>query len=249
MKTSRTGKTVLSLAIEHQYFHGYRGLIWTLLNWGADPNIKDRNGDYPLLQILYGGYDPLEEHQRQALALILDKSRYPTDVNVEPPGTLNMPLHLAVRRKDPWAVGMLLEKGAIYGARNGAGQTPLALAISTWSREMTKDHKEVSRLLLARGADPNETFGASQSPALHSAIKNGHTDLVELLVRYSADPFKTDNGGQNAYMLCNTELDQGRLTGELTDEIRSVLDLHNDSYWNSDASGSAADSTGLPDHA
>ena len=101
VRQSKTGKRPLHYAIEHREFKGYGNLIYTLLEHGADPNVKDASGDVPLLQILYGGYEPLERHRRDALALLLNQTHFTTDIDVSPPGTLNLPIHLAVRRKDP----------------------------------------------------------------------------------------------------------------------------------------------------
>ena len=100
-----SGRSPLHYAIEHEFFIGYTDLIRDLLQAGADPNVKHRTGDFPLLQILYDGYEPLKKHRRDTLACLL-RREFDADVNVMPPGTLNMPLHLAIRRKDPWAVGL-----------------------------------------------------------------------------------------------------------------------------------------------
>ena len=181
------GKTPLHIAIEHRDFKGYGNLIYILLAFGANPNVKDNNGDYPLLQILYGGYEPLEPHRRDALALILNQTHFTTDVNIRPPGTLNMPLHLAVRRKDPWAVGMLLAKGAVVDEPNGAGLTPMAIAASGWSTDMTDDQIEIAQLLLENGADINERIGTSASTLLRIARRHGCAKLVDLLSAFSTN--------------------------------------------------------------
>lgn len=183
---SNVGKTPLHIAIEHQNFRGYGNLIHILLEYGANPNVKDNNGDFPLLQILYGGYEPLEQHRREALALILNQTKYTTEVNIMPPGTLNMPLHLAVRRKDPWAVGMLLTKEAAVAERNGSGLTPMAMAASGWTANMTEGQVEIAKLLLANGADVNERVGSSPHTVLEVARDIDRTDLVNLLSAFSA---------------------------------------------------------------
>lgn len=183
---SNTGKTPLHIAIEHQNFEGYNKLIYTLLEHGAKPNVKDYNGDFPLLQILYGGYEPLEPHRRLALALILGQTYFTTDVNIMPPGTLNMPLHLAVRRKDSNAVGMLLAKGATVTKRNGAGVTPMAMAASGWKTDITTGQVEIARLLLEKGADVNERVESSDHTLLELAQNTKRTDLIDLLLEYSA---------------------------------------------------------------
>ena len=181
-----TGKTSLHIAIEHQNFTGYGGLIYILLEYGVNPNVKDDNGDFPLLQILYGGYEPFEQHRRDVLALILNQTKFTTKVNIMPPGTLNMSLHLAVRRKDPWAVGMLLTKGAAVAERNGAGVTSMAMAASGWTADMSDGQVEIAQLLLEKGADLNERTGSSRHTLLEVTRNIDRTDLVDLLSEFSA---------------------------------------------------------------
>lgn len=127
-----------------------------MLYAGADPNIKDKNGDVLLLRILYGSYESLEEHRHEALALLLEQTKYRTDVDVMSPGILNGPLHLAVRRRDPYAVGMLLEKGAKVYEPNGAGVTPLALAAGSWGSAQSAYQLEVLEQLLYHAAKVDE---------------------------------------------------------------------------------------------
>lgn len=241
VKTVRSGRTMLSLAIETPSFPGYRGLIWTLLHYGANPNIKDRNGDCPILQLLYGGYKPLEDHRRAALALVLEESKYAVDVNVEPPGTRNSPLHLAVRRSDPWAAGMLLAKKASLTTKNGTGHTPFASAVNAWTKNMATDQKEVTMLLLRHGVNPNEEIlegaPALKTTALHVAIRHAHLDLVEYLVRYGADPSRVDHEGRDAYAYCASRQNNGLLDATLADDIRGILTLHGArASWESDDS-------------
>ena len=187
----RSGKTALHYAIEHQDFHGYTNLIRDLLEAGADPNNRDKSGDFPLLQILYGGYDPLEKHKRDALACLL-RSEFATDVNVMPPGTLNMPLHLAIRRKDPWAVSLLVYRGAKVNEPNGSGMTPLMLAADGWKSKMTAGQKQILTTLLDNGVnvDGVNTLGKT---ALHIAAESLCAPAVRLLLDGGADPQVLDN--------------------------------------------------------
>lgn len=194
-----SGKTPLHYAIEHRLFRGYRNLIFILLAGGADPNIKDYSGDVPLLKILYGGYEPLEQHRREALALLFQQTRFDIDVDVMPPGTLNRPLHLAVRRQDPYAVGMLLEKGAKVNEPNGAGVTPLALAAGSWGAAKSAYRVEVLEQLLCHGAVVDERIGTLQSTALHLAIIHGQIQLAELLLQYEANPNARDTETETAF--------------------------------------------------
>ena len=223
VKQYSTGKTPLHFAIEHRYFKGYGNLIYTLLDHGANPNIKDANGDFPLLQILYGGYEPLEKHKRDALALLLEQTHFTTDVNIMPPGTQNAPLHLAVRRKDPWAVGMLLEKDANVNEPNGAGVAPFAMAVSSWSESMTDEQKEVAELLLYHGAKVDISVGSTGSTALQIAISHGRADMVELLLDYDADPEAKDNAGQTAFDIARRSINSNKIPVDSHAKIMRLL--------------------------
>lgn len=199
------GKTVLHLAIEHEEFHGYTNLIRDLLEAGANPNLKDKNGDYPLLQILYGGYEPLEKHRRDALACLL-QPHFTTDVNIMPPGTLNMPLHLAVRRKDPWAVSMLLTRGALVNEPNGSGLTPLMLAANAWTDKSTHSQTEVLKILLTHKANVNEQSGEHQRSALHLATSCGYEQGVLFLLQGGADPKIRDVKGRTPFQYARDDV-------------------------------------------
>lgn len=211
------------MAIENPYYDGYKLLVVTLLRYGADPNVKDKNGDSPLLQILGAGYQPLEKHRRETLALIFANSQYPVDVNVKALGTQNTPLHLAVRRKDEYATAMLLDHGANTSMRNGAGQTAFALAVIGWSSRISNQQLEVTRLLVKAGADVNEQLGPSKSPVLHTAISHGLVDIVRILIRARANPERRDNKDQNAFKICTDSLAQGKINEETAEQITSWL--------------------------
>ncbi|KAL8962726.1 MAG: hypothetical protein Q9193_000913 [Seirophora villosa] len=190
-----TGKTSLHFAIENSYFPGYTNLIRNLLEHAANPNALDRNKDTPLLQILYGGYGPLEKHKRDALACLL-QPHLDTDVNVMPPGTLNMPIHLAVRRRDALAVGMLIQKGSRVNDPNGAGKTPLRMAANSCKGEIGVNELELLRYLLESGAKVNKTSGEDRDTALHLAAVQGCMQAVRLLLSHNADPSVRDKQGR-----------------------------------------------------
>ncbi|KAI4206268.1 MAG: hypothetical protein LQ346_001164 [Caloplaca aetnensis] len=190
-----TGKTSLHLAIENSYFPGYTNLIRNLLEHAANPNALDRSKDTPLLQILYGGYKPLEKHKRDALACLL-QPHLDTDVNVMPPGTLNMPVHLAVRRRDALAVGMLIKKGSRVNDPNGAGATPLRMAASNCKGKIGDSHFELLRCLLENGANVNETGGQDGNTPLHLVSIQGCMQAVRLLLSHKADVRVRDKKGQ-----------------------------------------------------
>ena len=193
----KSGKTALHYAIEHENFCGYTNLIRDLLEAGADSNNEDKSGDFPLLQILYGGYEPLKKHKRDALACLL-RPEFATDVNVMPPGTLNMPLHLAVRRKDPWAVSMLLTRGANVNEPNGSGMTPLMLAANGWGFTVLTGQIEVLRFLLEAGVNVKEQNELGWT-ALHFAAATLCEGAVKLLLSKGADSNIADKEGRRPY--------------------------------------------------
>jgi serine/threonine protein kinase/ankyrin repeat protein len=196
-----SGKTPLHLAIENPRFRGYEHLICSLIDAGANPNHADIRGDRPITKILLeSGNGPLEEHRQKALALLLRDNA--TDVEVTQPGTLNTALHLAVRRKDPVAVAMLLFKKANINAKNAAGSTPLLVAANQLHNPTTKDQKLLMSILLhAKAILVNEKAGVKEQTALHYAVNAGVFWAVEMMLERSADPTCEDKEGRNALTL------------------------------------------------
>jgi ankyrin repeat protein len=201
-RDERTGKTAIHYAIENQKFVGYNNLLRDLVDYGADPNSKDKNGDYPLLKILYGSYEPLEKHRLDALALLL-QSKVGAEVNIVSTGTLNTPLHLAIRRKDPMAVGMLLHVKADINKPNASGMTPLLLATNQWRGPMTNDQETILGSLLGTLLDHGQSIeldvkgGPSEYTALHQAVVAGAYKAVVMLLEKGADPLAKDKDGCN----------------------------------------------------
>lgn len=187
VKHPATGKTPLHLAIENPSFRGYTNIIRILLEHGADANALDKNKDSPLLQILYGGYKALEKHKRDALACLL-QDHIDVDVNVRPLGTLDMPIHLAVRRRDAIAVAILIHRGSRVNDPNSTGLTPLRMAASSWSETSPEDDIEILKYLLLGGASITEAAGASQSIVLEMAARQGCVQAVNLLLSKADGP-------------------------------------------------------------
>lgn len=77
-------------------------------------------------------------------------------------------------------VESLVEAGADINAANSTGQTPLYLAAASGNGEMVSG-------LLEDGAELDVPDSGDGLRALHVAAQHGHTDVVDLLVRYGAD--------------------------------------------------------------
>ncbi|KAL9037338.1 MAG: hypothetical protein Q9180_003775 [Flavoplaca navasiana] len=216
-----TGKTSLHFAIENPFFPGYTNIICILLEHGADVNALDKNKDSPLLQILYGGYKALEKHKRDALACLL-QDHIDVDVNIRALGTLDMPIHLAVRRRDAIAVAILIHRGSRVNDPNSTGLTPLRMAASSWSETSPEDDIEILKYLLLGGASITEPAGASQSMVLEMAARQGCVQAVNLLLS------KAD--GPQVPQICQAAVDaatvnKSKMSETAYNAIRQALEL------------------------
>ena len=102
------------------------------------------------------------------------------------------PLGLAAFFKRPAVAKVLLEHGADPRmASKPAGFTPLHSAVAD---DAGSDVKELVRLLIDAGADPN-AFSASGGTPLHTAGFTGNAPVTEMLLAAGADPGATDAKG------------------------------------------------------
>lgn len=102
------------------------------------------------------------------------------------------PLHLALARKSPEIVELLLQAKADPNQRDpriGVHQGPLIIAAR-------QGNLDLSKRLLAAGADPN---GQSEgAPPLLEAARAGQRDMIELLVAHKADLLRRSAAGFSA---------------------------------------------------
>jgi ankyrin repeat protein len=99
------------------------------------------------------------------------------------------PLGLASFFKRRGVVKELLERGAKPSLPSrDQGFTPLHSAVAT---DAGPAEREIVRLLLEAGADPNAKSRQGATP-LHTAAYTGDLEIAEMLLAYGADPSATD---------------------------------------------------------
>ena len=147
-------------------------------------------------------------------------------MNVTAKGTLQTPLHLVVRRRDAFAVGRLLHKGADVNVRNASGKTPLLLAANQWRKWLSLEQETVLKLLLAKkGIDVDAVAEPQQRTALHLACIAKSENAASLLLKHNADPQRKDKQGRNASELLKTNYDSSSAEIEkaIEDALKSAL--------------------------
>ena len=189
------------------------GVLEALLDAGADPNLKDENGETPLLLAiradpLYVG-EPLANHLRLLL-------RHGADPNVkyakggEKKG--RTPLIQVVTNKYAGesekgivdAIGALIEGGAdpdaVWRGGKGKGRTPLIQVVLVHGSDKAgsaDDAVELVEALLEGGADPDKRDRAGDTPLIHAAKhEDDLAKVIRALLAGGADPCLTDRRGK-----------------------------------------------------
>ncbi len=100
----------------------------------------------------------------------------------------------AAMRGDAAAVSALLGRGVDANAAQGDGMTALH-----WAAD--KDHADIAKALLARGANVRATTRLGAYTPLHLAARRGHAAVAALLLEGGADPNATATTGVTALHL------------------------------------------------
>ncbi len=101
-------------------------------------------------------------------------------------------LHFACFFQQPEAVRLLIEAGAAVDAVAGNPMKVMALHSAASARNL-----EAARLLVEHGAPVNARQHGGWVP-IHAAAQNGDRAMVELLLRYKADPQLANDEGKTA---------------------------------------------------
>ena len=140
-----------------------------LLEYGANPNLKDANGQTPL-------HLAIADDKIEIVKLLLE---YLVDYNSKD-NSGNIPLTLAIKKNRIEIVELLLQYGVDPNLKDDEGKFPLYLAIMDNNLEMVE-------LLLKYGANPNLKDSLGDT-FLHKAVQENDLRIVQLLINYGADP-------------------------------------------------------------
>ncbi|KAL4929706.1 ankyrin repeat domain-containing protein [Aspergillus undulatus] len=218
-------KCVQALLEHGVNLNGHTNLIRDLAAGGANPNIPDTKGELPIHALFKSDTQgSLEKYRLDALACILQADLHGnTEVNTPDPYDLNSPLHLAVSKTCPYAVSMLLYKGANVNTVNSFGLTPLLIAATLWSGQLTSDQEVILDILLKNPANEiDRTSGLLKRTALHWAAVRCSPSAFRLLLDRGADETIKDAEGatpQDMYSL-NTQ----KIRDEERDKINALSD-------------------------
>ena len=157
---------------------GFRDLVRLLLHHGADARATDAGGWSAL-------HWAAERGDAELASLLCDAGAEPRTSN----RVGVSPLHSAAEKNAADVALVLLRHGADVCAVNAVGDTPLH-----WAAE--KGHTGAARALLSAGADVRQCNKYGSTPLHAAASGTGEPALVDLLIRFGADPHAVDGQGQ-----------------------------------------------------
>lgn len=119
------------------------------------------------------------------------------DINTSDSGGRTM-LMEAVIRKDQWLIEKLLSKGADVNVRDHRNWTALHFAAQNYDIVST-------RLLLENGGEVNAQDSYGNNVLWRAVFESrGSVDLLQLLIKYGADPTAKNNSGISASDVAKT---------------------------------------------
>ena len=178
---------------------GQKDIAQMLIKEGIDVDVKDEDGNTPLLEASEYGH-------KELIQLLIDNG---ANVNVADAEFNETPLHRASRGEYRATVELLIKEGIDVDVVDIGGRTPLSYAAEY-------ANKGVAEFLIEKGADVNVVSNFSSTP-LHEAI--GHCDndedyrfrdIVDLLIKAGADvDIGMDDGRTPLHLAswkCNKEI-------------------------------------------
>jgi ankyrin repeat protein len=204
-------------------FLGKVAMVERLLEGGADPNVKNRDGISPYMMMLeekrlqqypavlqrmltcradLGSTNRLGEtilHLAARLEMpdTFDKLLDSSELRVKDAGGNNV-LHALVRTQNVLMIRNILDRAPeLLHEANDGGRTPLAELAGRCTPQNRIDDKFMATaiIMIERGADPSSADERGVS-LLHHAVAQGKTDFADYLLRKKANPDARDKSGR-----------------------------------------------------
>ncbi|XP_027897462.1 caskin-2 isoform X2 [Xiphophorus couchianus] len=191
-------------ALHHAALTGTTELLAALLEAQAAVDIKDSNGMRPLHYAAWQG-------KAQSVLTLLRSGASVNGASMDG----HIPLHLAAQYGHYEVSEMLLQHQSNPCLLNRAKKTPLDLACEFGRAKVVQlllSSNMVAALLEDERKEPTDS---AYTTPLHLAARNGHKDVIRLLLKAGIDINKTSKSG--------TALHEGALYGK-TEAVRLLLD-------------------------
>jgi ankyrin repeat protein len=211
---------VLNAALGFAIAREHREAAKCLLLEGANPNLHDYRGDYPLHMAA----------ELSTVAFVELLLKYGADPNVRS-FSRSTALHNAASAGAVSVVKKLLAAGAEPDVASSTGATPLMLACQN-------GHKSIADALIRAGANVNAASKFKFAPGdtvLHHAASGGNVDCVSLLLEHGANPLARGNHGllpiqvaaksgfpKIVELLTESAGDAGRVTSKELEEAKTL---------------------------
>ncbi|XP_045778689.1 uncharacterized protein LOC123876461 isoform X3 [Maniola jurtina] len=172
--------------LHHACLNGHTEVVRLLLSAGASPSVVDKTGASPLHLAAWKG--------DSAIVTMLLAHNPPVNIDLV---TANQetPLIMAAQYGSVNVVAQLVDRGADVTLRNVKDESALDLAAQYGRLPTVKHLLATHPTLVHQYKYPNWRVHKFYSTPLHRAAKNGHVEVVQLLLAAGIDPNIRTNSG------------------------------------------------------
>lgn len=154
----------------------------SLIRHGANVNLKDSNGEIPLVKAVV----------HKSISVVEYLIKHGADINLKNSYGMS-PLIMSASERFLYILSLLIEKGADLNITNKSNETALITAIN-WDKSTS------ASLLINSGADLDLQDDTGKT-ALMLAIKNKNYEITKLLIKSNANLDLQNKKGETALML------------------------------------------------
>uniref|UniRef100_A0AAX7T6Z6 Caskin-2 n=1 Tax=Astatotilapia calliptera TaxID=8154 RepID=A0AAX7T6Z6_ASTCA len=198
------GALILFSALHHAALTGTSELLAALLEAQATVDIKDSNGMRPLHYAAWQG-------KAESVLMLLRSGASVNGASLDG----HIPLHLAAQYGHYEVSEMLLQHQSNPCLVNKAKKTPLDLACEFGRVKVAQLLLSSNMVVALLEGERKEPMDSAFTTPLHLAARNGHKDVIRLLLKAGMDINKTTKSG--------TALHEAALYGK-TEVVRLLLD-------------------------